>query len=81
MRSGSYNKVAGKIDLDLSRGLAIVANVIENITDPKGKQNETIAKDYLTQCNCFYIGCPLDYYVALESTLKLKEISYIYRNR
>ncbi len=69
-------KVAGKTDLDLSRELAIVANVMESITDHK-EQYEAIAKDYLTQRNCFYIGRHVDYYVALEAALKLKEISYI----
>ena len=69
-------KVAGKSDLDLSRELAIVANVMESITDHK-EQYEEIAKEYLTQRNCFYIGRHVDYYVALEAALKLKEISYI----
>ena len=69
-------KVVGKTDLDLSRELVIVANVMESITDHK-KQYEAIAKDYLTGRNCFYIGSRVDYYVALQAALKLKEISYI----
>ena len=48
----------------------------ESITDDK-EQFADIAKDYLTARNCFYIGRHVDYYVALEASLKLKEISYI----
>ena len=69
-------KVAGKTDFDLAHELAIVANVMEGITVHK-EHYEAIAKDYLTERNCFYIGRHVDYYVALEAALKLKEISYI----
>ena len=69
-------KTEGKTDLDLAHELAIVANVMESITDRK-EQYEVIAKEYLTERNCFYIGRHVDYYVALEAALKLKEISYI----
>ena len=69
-------KAAGKTDFDLAHELAIVANVMEGITVHK-EHYEAIAKDYLTERNCFYIGRHVDYYVALEAALKLKEISYI----
>ncbi|MEO3149381.1 SIS domain-containing protein, partial [Turicibacter sanguinis] len=69
-------RVGENHNLDLSRELAIVANVMESITDDK-EQFAHIAKDYLTARNCFYIGRHVDYYVALEASLKLKEISYI----
>ncbi|MTL82692.1 glutamine--fructose-6-phosphate transaminase (isomerizing), partial [Turicibacter sanguinis] len=69
-------RVGENHNLDLSRELAIVANVMESITDDK-EQFADIAKDYLTARNCFYIGRHVDYYVALEASLKLKEISYI----
>lgn len=70
-------RVGENHNLDLSRELAIVANVMESITDDK-EQFADIAKDYLTARNCFYIGRHVDYYVALEASLKLKEISYIH---
>lgn len=69
-------KVSEKNDFNLAHELSIVANTIEGITDNK-ELYETIAKDYLTARNCFYIGRHVDYYVALEASLKLKEISYI----
>ena len=69
-------KVANRPDFDLAHELAIVANVMESITDNK-ELYEEVAKEYLTHRNCFYIGRHVDYYVALEASLKLKEISYI----
>ena len=40
---------------------------------------EQIAADYLsTTRNCFFIGRVMDYFVGLEGSLKLKEISYIH---
>ena len=68
--------VAGRANFDLAHELAIVANVMETITDDKEKY-DAIAKKYLTHRNCFYIGRHVDYYVAIEASLKLKEISYI----
>ncbi len=69
-------KVSGMSGEVLSRELAIVSNVIESITDHK-ELFEDVAKKYLTARNCFYIGRHVDFYVALEASLKLKEISYI----
>ena len=39
---------------------------------------KTFAKNYAYNNDVFYIGRSLDYYVALEGALKLKEISYIH---
>ena len=70
------SKIAPNPELDLAHELAMVANVMESVTDCK-EQYEALAKEYLTARNCFYIGRHIDYYVALEAALKLKEISYI----
>lgn len=51
---------------------------VENIL---AKQTDTIKKlgvHLASQENCFFIGRGLDYHVALEGALKLKEISYIH---
>jgi len=69
-------KVADYQEFNLAHELAIVANVMESITDHK-EQFDKIAKEYLTHRNCFYIGRHVDYYVSIEASLKLKEISYI----
>ena len=74
--------VAGKarghnIDFDLKQELAIVANGIQSIVDSKEVMEE-IAEDYLKIArNAFFIGRNVDFCVALEGALKLKEISYI----
>ncbi|MBB6285126.1 glutamine--fructose-6-phosphate transaminase (isomerizing) [Geobacillus subterraneus] len=66
-----------ELNFDLTKELAIVANVMEMLCDAK-EEMENIASDYLTLTrNCFFIGRAVDYYVCLEGALKLKEISYI----
>lgn len=62
--------------INLRKELSKVAISIENIID-KRDYIETLVKEYLTKRNCFYIGRGIDYYASLESSLKLKEISYI----
>ena len=49
---------------------------METLCDDKARYNK-IAQELFTKRNCFYIGRSVDYYVALEAALKLKEISYI----
>ena len=61
---------------NLHRELSKVAISMEQIIDNK-EYIETLVKDLLTKRNCFYIGRGIDYYACLESSLKLKEISYI----
>ena len=62
--------------LDLRKELSKVAISMENIIDRR-EYIEELVKEYLTKRNCFYIGRGIDYYSCLESSLKLKEISYI----
>lgn len=65
------------IDFELKKELAIAANAIQVMVDAK-HDIETIALNYLTIArNAFFIGRNMDYYVAMEGALKLKEISYI----
>ncbi|MDK7306217.1 glutamine--fructose-6-phosphate transaminase (isomerizing) [Lactobacillus iners] len=74
---GEYLKIAAAIDFDLKRQLALVAEGMQEIVDGKEKIN-SLAKKYLaTTRNAFYIGRGVDYAVALEGALKLKEVSYI----
>lgn len=66
-----------EIGFDLSRELGIVANAMEVLCDSK-EEVEKMAREYLaTTRNAFFIGRGVDYYVCLEGSLKLKEISYI----
>ena len=62
--------------INLRKELSKVAISIENVIDRR-EYIETLVKEYLTKRNCFYIGRGIDYYACLESSLKLKEISYI----
>jgi len=62
--------------INLRKELSKVAISMENIIDKKD-YIENIVKQYLTKRNCFYIGRGIDYFAGLESSLKLKEISYI----
>ncbi len=65
------------LEFDPMQELAIVANAMEAMNDQK-EELEQLASDYLTITrNCFFIGRGIDYYVGLEGSLKLKEISYI----
>ncbi|MGP4062841.1 glutamine--fructose-6-phosphate transaminase (isomerizing) [Halobacillus sp. H74] len=66
-----------ELDFDPMQELGIVATTMEAMTDQK-EQLEELARNYLsTTRNCFFIGRGIDYYVGLEGSLKLKEISYI----
>jgi glucosamine--fructose-6-phosphate aminotransferase (isomerizing) len=65
------------LEFDLTKELGIVANAMEVLCDQK-EEMEAIAHEYLsTTRNAFFIGRSVDYYVGLEGSLKLKEISYI----
>ncbi|MGM0877319.1 MAG: glutamine--fructose-6-phosphate transaminase (isomerizing) [Bacillota bacterium] len=65
------------LEFDLTKELGIVANAMEVLCDQK-EEMEAIAHKFLsTTRNAFFIGRSVDYYVGLEGSLKLKEISYI----
>ena len=69
------NKVVA--DFDVVHELAIVAQSIEATLSEKdtiAEKAEVLLKETR---NAFYIGRGSDYYVAMEASLKLKEISYI----
>lgn len=66
-----------ELDFNPLQELAIVANAIESLTDQK-ETMERVAQEYLSETrNAFFIGRAVDYFVCLEGSLKLKEISYI----
>jgi len=64
-------------EVDWLHELSLTASVIDDIVSIKDDMKQ-FAHNYLLETrNCFYIGRGMDYYVALEAALKLKEISYI----
>ncbi|MCO7177072.1 glutamine--fructose-6-phosphate transaminase (isomerizing) [Sporolactobacillus kofuensis] len=65
------------LDFDLIHEMSIAAQAMEQMIDEKALLKE-VARDYLSITrNAFYIGRGLDYYVCMEASLKLKEVSYI----
>ncbi|HFI0330652.1 TPA: glutamine--fructose-6-phosphate transaminase (isomerizing) [Streptococcus suis] len=64
-------------DFDLVHELSIVAQSIEASLSEKDVIAEKVEKLLATTRNAFYIGRGSDYYVSMEASLKLKEISYI----
>ena len=69
-------KAVGKA-FDLVHELSIVAQSIESTLSEKEVIDEKVRGLLETTRNAFYIGRGQDYYVAMEASLKLKEISYI----
>lgn len=62
---------------DLQKDLAMAAEGIQQIVDGKEKLKKLADKYLVKSRNAFYIGRGIDYAVALEAALKLKEVSYI----
>lgn len=77
-------KVAGEArgltkasDFQLIHQLGLVANAMDVLIDEKEAIAHLVAESLSTTRNAFYIGRGVDYYVSMEASLKLKEISYI----
>ena len=74
-------EIGGKIDHDT---LSYITSELEKLPDYISRTLEdtepikTFAKRYGFNEDVFYIGRGLDYHVAIEGSLKLKEISYIH---
>ena len=59
---------------DIRHCLDVVKNIRENYKD----KIKAIAEEIKDKSNLFYLGRSFDYYLSLEASLKLKEISYIH---
>lgn len=74
---GEKKNLAVAKNFDLKNQLALVAEGMQELVDGKEKIDE-LAKKFLSDTrNAFYIGRGVDYALALEGALKLKEVSYI----
>jgi len=70
--------VNNNININIFKELSKIAFTMETLCDDKDNY-KNLAKKYLVNSrNCFYIGRSMDYFVCLEASLKLKEISYIH---
>ena len=74
---GEANGKKEALEFDLVHELSIVAQSIEATLSEKDVISEKVENLLATTRNAFYIGRGNDYYVAMEASLKLKEISYI----
>ncbi len=62
--------------LNLKNDLKEIPELVEKILEQHEKI-KNVAEKYLSSKNIFYLGRNLDYVIALEGTLKLKEIAYL----
>ncbi|MFV0556722.1 MAG: glutamine--fructose-6-phosphate transaminase (isomerizing) [Lactovum sp.] len=72
----SKNNLKAK-EFNLVKELSLVAQSIESSLSNKEKIAKIVKNSLLETRNAFYIGRKQDYYVAIEASLKLKEISYV----
>ncbi|MCV3321415.1 glutamine--fructose-6-phosphate transaminase (isomerizing) [Pediococcus ethanolidurans] len=74
---GEAKKIEFAQKFNVRRELSLAANGIQSIVDEKDELKKIAHQDLAKTRNAFYIGRGVDYFVALEAALKLKEISYI----
>ena len=74
---GDANASEKAVAFDLVHELSLVAQSIESTLSEKELIDNKVRGLLETTRNAFYIGRGQDYYVAMEASLKLKEISYI----
>ncbi|URZ88257.1 glutamine--fructose-6-phosphate transaminase (isomerizing) [Floricoccus penangensis] len=74
---GEANNKSEAFDFDLVKELSIAAQSIEATLSEKELIEEKVNEVIADSRNAFYIGRAEDYYVAMEASLKLKEVSYI----
>ena len=74
---GEANASEKATAFDLVHELSLVAQSIESTLSEKELIESKVDNLLGTTRNAFYIGRGQDYYVAMEASLKLKEISYI----
>jgi glucosamine--fructose-6-phosphate aminotransferase (isomerizing) len=74
---GEADGLQAAYDFDLVKELSLVAQSIEATLSEKEMIAELVKKLLLETRNAFYIGRKQDYFVSMEASLKLKEISYV----
>ncbi|WP_311408164.1 glutamine--fructose-6-phosphate transaminase (isomerizing) [Liquorilactobacillus uvarum] len=74
---GKLKNIDKAENFNVAKELTFVANGMQALVDGKSEIKE-IAEDVLaTTRNAFYIGRSIDYDIAQEAALKLKEVSYV----
>ena len=70
-------EISGSLSDELKKSLIELPNLIETVISHED-QYKTIAQKLVNETDLFYIGRGNDYHIAMEGSLKLKEISYIH---
>lgn len=65
-------------DKSVINDLRQAINVVNDIQDNYKPKIMKVAKELMAEKNIFYLGRSFDYFLSLEASLKLKEISYIH---
>lgn len=65
------------VETDIAHEIGIVANAIETVINDKEIFEQLSVTHLSTSRNAFYIGRGVDYYLVMEASLKLKEVSYV----
>ena len=74
---GDADQNPKSLAFDLVKEISLVAQSIESTLSEKELISDVVAKLLPEARNAFYIGRKQDYFVSMEASLKLKEISYI----
>ncbi|BDM76104.1 glutamine--fructose-6-phosphate transaminase (isomerizing) [Lactococcus garvieae] len=74
---GDADQNPKSLTFDLVKEISLVAQSIESTLSEKELISDVVAKLLPEARNAFYIGRKQDYFVSMEASLKLKEISYI----
>jgi glucosamine--fructose-6-phosphate aminotransferase (isomerizing) len=74
---GDKKNRSTSLAFDIAHELSVIASVMETIIDEKMEISQLVEEYLAVTRNAFYIGRGVDYYVSMEASLKLKEISYI----
>ncbi len=72
------NKLSDETSAKLIKALKNLPEQVAKIIKEDSDKIEQLAKNYAGEEDAFFIGRKVDYSVALEGSLKLKEISYIH---
>jgi glucosamine--fructose-6-phosphate aminotransferase (isomerizing) len=70
-------QISGELDQTLSDELLVISEKIQTILD-QAENIKSISQNFVSAKNLLYLGRGINFPVALEGALKLKEVSYIH---
>jgi glucosamine--fructose-6-phosphate aminotransferase (isomerizing) len=76
--AAALGRLRGEPDEAVARGLAGLPEAIQQVIDERGGQLQELAKKYHHVQNWLFLGRGIYYPVALESALKMKEVTYVH---